>query len=162
MPTYITQADLELYFLDLSQYGLTTVDATIDQAETDVINYFSYVWFPNAYKKYLGGNIDQSINTNNGTIPPIDLAYLNTDLLKRLMTYRTLGFHLFPSLMKTTTVEDDSFFARAEYFQKQYNEEITLLSGVPLYDFNKDSQFDNLDLNNALSGKKPKIKLVRS
>jgi len=161
MPTYITQADLEVFFPDLANYGVTTTSVMIGSAETDIVNYFSYIWFPSAYTKFLGTNLAQGINSNGSRLMPvIDLAYLNTAILKNLFIYKTLGYYLFPSLMKTTVEGEDSFFDRGEFYRNKYNDELELLGNAPLYDFNKDGQFSGLDLNKDMVGVPP-IRLNR-
>ena len=144
-PTYISITDIKIYFFDAEQYAYNDLDSLLAAAEEDVINYFTYNWFPKAWSSYY--NTD--IVTVNGTsfTPTIDLSKLNTTVLSKLMVYRALGEYIYLSLAKTTNVDEDSFYARALEFQKKYYSELKLLLETPLYDFNGDTQFDNIDIN---------------
>jgi len=157
----INQTDLEKFFPDLANFNLTTIQSCIDSAEVDVMNFLHYIWFPNAYSTYVHGHFDTTTNTALLIVPKMDETLLNYDLLKNLFIYRTLGFYLFPSLMKTTIQEEDSFFSRAKYYEEKYAEELSLVTNAPLYDFNKDSTFDNLDVTQGMIGR-PIISLHRA
>jgi len=160
----INENDLTLMYSDIANFvNISDIQKMISKAETDVINYFEYIWFPQHYKLYFFGNTNNNMSSvNTGSfLPKFDINYFNTALIKNLLVYRTLGYYVFPSLMKTTDIAEDSFYSLAEYYKNKFKEELNDLNNAPLYDFNKDNQFNNLDLNSNMTGK-PTITLVRS
>jgi len=154
----ITQADLEIFIPDVGNYGLN-LQAMLDKADANVLNHMSFIWFPTAYSKYL--NLNLNVNTNIGFVPVMEISLLNITLLTNLFAYRTLGFYVLPSLMKTSDTATDSFAALAEFYQAQYNEELDILTKAPIYDFNRDGQFSNLDINANNIGR-VNVRLVRT
>jgi len=160
MPTYITQADIELFRADIGNYGLN-INAMIDKAETDVINYLEYSWFQGAYNNYFGSIGNLNVDAHGVRIVrKMDPSLLNISLLNNLFVYRTLAFYIMPSLMKDATDNEDSFFALSEFYKNKYLEELDIVIRQNVYDFNADSQFDNLDLTTNMIGKN-KVRLVR-
>ena len=156
----ITQADLEKFFPDLANYGLGSIADYISYAEADVIDYFSYIWFPNALAKFSQLNTGTNVNNPKFALPTFDMAKLNINLVKNLITFKCLGDYIFITLMKTTAEGEDSFYARAVYFQDKYEQELARVTNAPIYDFNGDGVFDNLDISKANIGR-PVITLVR-
>jgi hypothetical protein len=62
--------------------------------------------------------------------------------------------------MKTAIENEDSFYSLALFYEKRYDDELKDIGNKPIYDFNRDTNFDNMDLNKNSLGRK-QIKLLR-
>ena len=72
-----------------------------------------------------------------------DEANLNTEALRQLCVYKTLYTHIYPSL--STYLEGDVWLNKIEAFKKLYNEEWAVVKGLPLYDFDEDTEFEDVE-----------------
>ena len=160
MPSYISQADIELFVPDVGNYNLN-INGMIDSAETDVINHLQYIWFPEAAILYINPQlVNRNVNVVASMIPPMDTTKLNIPLLKNLFIYRALGFYIFPALMKADLSGNDSFSTLKDYYEAKYNEELGNIRKAPIYDINNDGNFDNFDVSKDSVGR-PVLNLFR-
>lgn len=125
MANYAEDTDLQVYESDILELGVESFEAQLTLASTDVLNTIKSAWWPQA---------------SSSPISDFDEANLNVDIIKQLTIYKTFADYIFPKL--ATFVEDDTHLAKADFYEKKYAAEWEIVKGLPLYDFNEDTVFD--------------------
>ena len=126
MTPYIDKDDLAKHVQDINDHeGPTDWTDQIRFATDDVLNKIKADWWEQV----------------SSPLFDIDESLLNTDALKNLAVYRTLGFYALPLLSTESDEDGDSFSRKAAKYQTRYDQEWDIVKNLPLYDFNSDDQF---------------------
>lgn len=126
MTPYITAKDLEDHVTDINNHNPPLNWAKqIQFATDDVLNKIKADWWE---------QVSSPLFTINEDL-------LNTDALKNLAIYCTLGFYALPFLSTERDKDGDSFSRKAKYYRDRYKEEWEIVKNLALYDFNSDDQF---------------------
>jgi hypothetical protein len=136
---YADNSDLEDYVSDIFSHGAPSFASELTLASADLLNKVKAEWWPSA---------SQARTAYENTLSPITLdeAYLNTAALKQATIFRALSAYIFPKLSKNVgSADGDVFSAKAEFYRKMYKEEWDTAKMLPLYDFDHDTQFEDIE-----------------
>ena len=126
MTPYIDHDDLKKHVVDINDHSPPKYwESQIQFATDDVLNKIKADWWEQV----------------SSPLFDIDEDLLNTDALKNLAIYCTLGFYALPFLSTERDKDGDSFSRKAKFYRDRYNEEWEVVKNLPLYDFNSDDQF---------------------
>ena len=120
-------------------YGLEEFVDQLAAAKRDVISALKADWWPQVQRG------KRSLVSN----PQLDEDNLNSDELSRLVIYRALSVHIYPKLSKKLGADGDSFSRKADFYLKRYVDEWGIIVKLPIYDFDDDGQFTDLDRSEA-------------
>ena len=122
---YAKDSDIYTYDKSLKDIGEESFADHLLLASNDVLKLVKGSWWPSATD-----------------IPLTSFAEARLDeaALLQLTVFKALGDYVFPSLSKFT--ETDIFKAKAEHYQNRFKEEWATVKGLPLYDFDEDTTFD--------------------
>lgn len=142
MANYATDSDLLTHVPDLNDHGVGSWLSELTLASADVLNKIKAAWWPHAIngRSLSGENYDYGL-----LIPTLDEANLNEAALLNYTCYRALGTYILPRLSNMVDKDGDSFTRRADFFRGREEEEWGVIQGLPLYDFNEDSTFEDTE-----------------
>lgn len=138
-----TDTDLELLRADILEHGVLTWADQLAMAEADVIELVKTEWFVEAAKSLYGYGLQG--NDYQVVVSQFNIAHLNTSALKNLICYRAMAWYIYPSLTRDTDDGLDAFSRRAERYKAFYEGEWDAIKRMPLYDFNSDSNFEDVE-----------------
>jgi len=141
---FITESDLQDFIPDIYSYGLNSFTKEIAFAEDDVVNLIKSGWWMDAVRKNFLVSESHDIGGSFGFYP-LDVTKLNAEALKKLTIYRVASGYIYPKLSTFKDVDGDSFSRKADFYKKYYNEEWEIVKKLPLYDFNGDGNFSDLE-----------------
>ncbi len=123
---YAKDSDVEVYEKALRDLGVQSSADHLSLASDDVLNWIKGVWWPGVTTKPL---------------TQFDEQWLNDEALKQATVFKALGDYIFVSIASFR--ENDTLKAKAEHYQKRYKSELLVIQGLPLYDFDQSSTFDD-------------------
>ena len=141
---------------DVLDFGVTTFGPQCLRASDDIYNRLVSEWWPTAVSRRFG-LILNSFDINSPFVPTLDPTLLDTVALKAITSYRALSRYVMPMLAGDADADGDLFSRRADRYVNFYHEEWRKIILLPLYDFNQDSQFTNIERRGA-----PMKKLLRA
>ena len=148
MANYASDSDLIDYQDKIFDYGIASFNTELTKATADVINLIKSDWWVNAARNFSG--LRETVDYGP-LFPTLDVTYLNTAELVSLTVYRAFSAYIFPRLSKFQDTDGDAFTRMAEFYAKQYDKEWKVVSQLPLYDFDKDSQFEDTERTGPLT-----------
>ena len=126
MALYAEDSDLDEYDATIHNQGINSFESQLTKASNDILNLIKTAWWPEAS----GLDIDQ-----------LDEANLNEAALQKVTIYKAFYEYIYPSLSKFT--EGDTFLERINFYRERFKEEWTVIKGLPLYDFDENTTFDD-------------------
>jgi hypothetical protein len=143
MPNYATNADLQKLLPDILDHGVADFTDQLTLATADVLELIKVDWFREAANDYYG----YTAGYKRGTyFPTLDEAYLDTSNLVNLTCYRALARYIFPMLTKDADFDaQDAYAIKMDRYQAYFEDEWKVVQRMPLYDFDKDSAFEDVE-----------------
>jgi len=143
MAILATETDLKSMVPDVFSHGINSFVSDLKMAQDDIVNLIKSSWWNDAIRNNF---IVNSTNTSfqQGFIP-LDENLLNASALSKIIIYRAVSAYIYPKLSTFKTVDGDSFSRKATFYNKLYNDEWKIVRHLPLYDFNKDGIFSDLE-----------------
>lgn len=129
---------------DVLTYGVATFDPQSLRASDDIYNRLVAEWWPDAVSRRYGLLLN-SFDVQSNLIPQLDPAFLDTVALEAVTSYRAISHYIMPLLSSDNDANGDMFTRRAARYHDFYLEEWQKLVLLPLYDFNQDTQFTNIE-----------------
>lgn len=142
--SFIVDADLVEFMPDVLDYGVASFAAQNLRASDDVYNRIFSEWWPTAISRRFG-LLMSTFDIQSPIMPTLDPAYLDSVGLKALTVYRAISHYIMPMLASDADANGDLFSRRAVRYDMFYKEEWQKAILLPLYDFNKDTQFTNIE-----------------
>jgi len=136
-------ADLVALRSDITGHGVSDWAAQLAMSESDVVERVKTAWFPDAARSLFGYGLDA--NSYQVIMGAFDIALLNTAALKNLVCYHAMSYYIYPNLTRDVDDGNDAFSRRAERYKVFYEDEWNRVSKLPLYDFNGDSAFTDIE-----------------
>jgi len=125
---YAEDTDLQVYETNLlEEGGVDSYEAQLTLASADILNKIKSSWWPQA--------------SPTSTISDFDESKLNVGVIKQLTVYKAFADYIFVKL--ANFMEDDTFLKKAEFYGEKYREEWDVVKGLPLYDFDGDTVFED-------------------
>ena len=138
MAAYAEDFDLKEYDDDIFDHNVSSFEAEIIRASADVLNKIKSEWWPKAIESV------SSEDHDTGLMPAtLDEQYLNTAALKQITIFRALFAYIYPRL--STFIDGDTSREKAAHYKTMFNDEWKVIKGLPLYDFDKDSTFEDTE-----------------
>ena len=131
---YAKDSDVEVYEKTLKDLGVQSSADHLSLASDDVLNWIKGVWWPGVTTKPL---------------IQFDEQYLNDAALKQATVFKALGDYIFVSI--SSFRENDTLKAKAEHYKKRYKDELLVIQGLPLYDFDQSATFDDDERSSTFS-----------
>ena len=141
MAAYATDADLAKLIPNIMNQGVVTFDDQLTFATDDVIAMIKAEWWPKAVNRRYG--TVESVDFSP-LFPTIDLTKINEAVLVNLTCYRALSRYIMPMLTKDSG-PNDTWAAKIPRYNTFFNDEWQKVSQLPLYDFNADGQFSDIE-----------------
>jgi len=141
---FINDADLTSYMPDVLTFGIPSFSAECLRATEDVYTELLSDWWPGVTLA-INGFAFQKTDTAWPTLPIMDVANLDTVTLKQAVVYRALSQYVMPMLSSDADANGDLFSRRADRYRGFYKAEMARVYKLPLYDFNRDSAFTQLE-----------------
>lgn len=140
---YAINSDLQVFIAGILDYEATTSDfgTFLDMASADVLNLIKADWWTSAVTQHFN---NESIDVG-GMIPNLDEANINDAALVNLTCYRAFSQYIMPYLTKDEDQDGDQFSRKGERYAELFAEEWALVKQLPLYDFNGDAQFTDIE-----------------
>lgn len=145
---YATDADLLVIQPNITSFGVVSWLPQLNAASADVLERIKTEWWPEAVTSRFG--FQNQAYDINPAFPSFDEAKLNTAAIKNLTIYWALAHYIYPILTKDRD-DADAFSRRMERYQKFYDEEWERVKVKPLYDFNADSQFTDIERRSGMT-----------
>lgn len=142
-----TSYDLLKFRPDILTHGIESWNDQLLLAENLVIERVKTEWFVQAVQNTYIGAMRETVDYN-ALYPLFDVAYLNKPALITTIVYCALAYFIYPSITKDVDDGNDAFTRRAERYMAFYQDEWNRVSKLPLYDFNKDTSFSDLERAN--------------
>ena len=142
--SFIADTDLQEFMPDVLDYGVTTFAPQSLRASDDVYNRILTEWWPDAVSRRFG-LILNNYDVNSSLLPVLDTTVLDTVALKAITAYRTISHYAMPMLASDADANGDLFSRRADRYSNFYHEEWAKIILLPIYDFNNDGQFTNIE-----------------
>jgi len=139
---FATESDLQDFIPDIFQHGSNNFTADIANAEEDVVNLIKSSWYPSAYRSTF---ISENYDATGSAFIPLDEALLNSAALKKITIYRAASAYIYPKMSTMKDVDGDSFSRKADFYKGMYNDEWDVIKHLPLYDFDEDGNFSDLE-----------------
>jgi len=137
------ESDLQSVIPDVFSYGISDFTSALGEAANDVINLIKSSWWPNATRNSF---IFETQDVAGAlTIAPLDPIYLDSAALRKLVVYRAASAYIYPKLATFQDNDGDAFTRKSEFYRTMYNDEWEVVKQLPLYDFNKDGQFADIE-----------------
>ena len=128
MANYAEDTDLQVYETNLlEESGVASFEDQLTLASADILNKIKSSWWTQA--------------SPTSTISDFDESKLNVGIIKQLTVYKAFADYIFPKL--ANFMEDDTFLKKAEFYKEKYREEWDVVKGLPLYDFDGDTEFED-------------------
>jgi len=140
---FITETDLHDFVPDVYTHGLNSFTKEIAFAEGDVVNLIKSGWWIEAVSKSFF--VSELQDFGGFGFYPLDVTKLNSEALKKITVYRAVSGYIYPKLATFKDVDGDSFSRKAEFYKGMYKEEWEVIRKLPLYDFNSDGTFSDLE-----------------
>jgi len=141
---FIQDTDLVAYMPDVLTFGIASFAAQNLLATNDVVERLTNEWWPNAIGNYYGFTRER-VDMTWPILPAMDIARINTTALKQLVTYRALSHYIMPMLSSDADANGDLFTRRMDRYYRFHSEEWKKVIHLPLYDFNADSAFTQIE-----------------
>jgi len=141
MANYATNADLQKLLPDILGYGVADFTDQLTFATADVLELIKVDWWREAANDFLYYN--PQTYRGQAYFPTMNEAYLNTAKLVNITCYRALAHYIFPML--TLDGQSEEWNIKMERYQAFYKDEWAVLKRAALYDFDQDSQFEDLE-----------------
>lgn len=127
MANYAEDTDLQDYEENiLTESGIDSFEKQLTLASTEVLNKIKTAWWPQA---------------SSLPISYFDEANLNVLAIKQYTIYVAFSKYIFIKL--ATFLEDDTYLKKADFYKELAAEEWDIIKGLPLYDFDKDTLFED-------------------
>jgi len=146
---YIDDTDVEAFIPEITSFESPASDFSTfyEKASEDVLNLIKAEWWPNAVTKHYG---NETIDLGPLT-PSLDEAHINDAALVNLTCYRAFYQYIMPYLTKDDDDDGDAFPRKAERYERAFTEEWAVVKMLPLYDFNQDGQFKDVERRGSYS-----------
>jgi len=142
MAAYASDTDLETFIPSILENGVVSFDVQLQLASDDVLEMVKVKWWVNAVSSRYA--LNRETTDWSSYFPRFDEALLNTVQLKNLTCYR--AFHKYICPMLTGDADDaDEWTRKEERYKIYFDEEWDKITRMPLYDFNQDSAFDDIE-----------------
>lgn len=125
MSLYAKDSDLDKYDAKVRE-GADTYLSQLTFASNDILNLIKTVWWAEATGLPLS-----SFDEDN----------LNTVALEKVTVYKAFYEYIFP--LKSKFTEGDSYLEKIKFYEARFKDEWNVVKGLPLYDFDEDSSFDD-------------------
>jgi len=139
---YATDADLQAFIPSILDNGVASFASQLTLASTDVLELVKLDWWVNAVTARYGF-ARESIDINP-LFPRFDETKLNESVLINITCYRALAQYICP-MLTTDSDEADEWLRKMERYAEFYRVEWDALELKPLYDFNSDGQFKDIE-----------------
>jgi len=142
MAAYANDTDLKTFIPNILKNGVLSFATQLQLASDDVLEMIKVKWWVNAVSSRYALNRE---TTDWSTyFPKFDETLLNTAQLKNLTCYRALHKYICP--MPTNDADDaDEWTRKEERYKAYFDEEWKKITQMPLYDFNRDSAFSDIE-----------------
>lgn len=141
---FVTDTDLELFQPDILTFGPATFGAQLIMASDDVFQRLVDEWWPQAIGAFYGLT-RSAIDVQYPVLPTLKEASLDKVALRNLVCYRAISHYIMPLLASDADANGDLFTRRAARYQRFYQEEWDKIIDLPIYDFNQDTLFTNIE-----------------
>jgi hypothetical protein len=125
MANYATTSDLEEYDKEVNDQGVDSWEDQLTKATADILNLIKSAYWPQA---------------TTAPLSTFDEANLNTEALRQLTVYWALTNYIYPFL--STDMDGDIWTKREDKYKKKYDQEWSVVKGLPLYDWDEDDSFE--------------------
>ena len=133
MANYAQDSDLDKYDATVrDQDGSFLEMFTLGTA--DILNLIKGAWWPQA---------------TGLSLLSFDESRLNTEALRQLTVYWTLYAYICPFL--ATFIEGDTWLAKKDHYKERYDAEWAVVKNLPLYDFDEDDTFEDIERRGPFS-----------
>lgn len=140
---FITDADVQKFRPDILDFGITSFTDQYTMASDDVYERLYNEWWPNAISRRYGLSRNR-LDIVWPVLPKMDLNYLDTSALIPITCFRALSHYIFP-MLATNSTQTDFFSGMADIYRRFYDEEWIKVQRLPIYDFDKDGQFRDVE-----------------
>ena len=146
MAVYATDSDLFEHAPELANTGVGSWSDALIYASSDILNMIKASWWPYASSGVPSGeNYDYSL-----TNPVLDESKINEPALKNLTCYIAMSTYIYPRLSNMVNKDGDAHIRRAEFYTKRSQEEWKIVQQLPLYDFNNDTTFTDVERKGSI------------
>lgn len=142
--SFITDTDLQVFMPDVLTYGISSFATQNLHASDDVLNRLINEWWPTAISRRFG-LILSTYDVNSPLMPTLNQSLLDASSLATLTSYRSLSRYILPMLASDADADGDLFSRRATRYDSFYQDEWQKVLLLPIYDFNQDGQFTNIE-----------------
>jgi len=142
MAAYANDTDLKTFIPRILDNGVVSFADQLQLASDDVLEMIKVDWWVNAVSSRY--SLNRETTDWSSFFPKFDEALLNTAQLKNLTCYRALHKYICPMLTNDAD-EADEWTRKEERYKQFFDEEWQKIIKMPLYDFNQDSAFDDIE-----------------
>jgi len=141
---FATDSDLVTFMPDMLTFGVGSFIPQNMMASDDVFERLNAEWWPQAIGGFYG-LAQATVDVTWPVLPVMQEARLNVAALKNLTAYRAISHYIMPLLSSDADANGDLFTRRADRYNSFYHEEWEKVTNLPLYDFNADNRFSNIE-----------------
>ena len=142
MAAYANDNDLKTFIPTILENGVSSFATQLQLASDDVLEMIKVKWWVNAVSSRYA--LNRETTDWSSYFPKFNEALLNTAQLKNLTCYRALHKYICPML--TNDADDaDEWVRKEERYKAYFDEEWDKITRMPLYDFNQDSVFTDIE-----------------
>jgi len=135
-------SDLQKVRPDILTHGVASWSDQLGFAGADVLNLMKSSWWVNAVARHFNREI---VDIMGSLTPIMDVTKINDSELVNLVCYRALARYVYPAISIDKDADGDAFSRRMTRYEEAYEEEWERVSLLPLYDFNSDGQFTDIE-----------------
>lgn len=128
MANYAQDSDLDTYDPQVRKHKVQDFTVYFTRGTADILNLIKGSWWGQA---------------SGLPVYSFDETKLNTEALRQLCVYKTLYTHIYPSFANYQ--EGDPWLLKIETVKKMYDEEWAVIKNLPLYDFDGDDTFEDVE-----------------
>jgi len=139
---YATDADLQAFIPSILDNGVASFTPQLTLASTDVLELIKLEWWVNAVTSRYG--FTRETVDISPVFPILDETKLNEGALVNITCYRALAQYICP-MLTTDSDEADEWNRKMARYAEFYRSEWEALEVKPLYDFNSDNQFSDIE-----------------
>jgi len=149
MAVFATLPDLVGFVPELSEFN---VDASNDlqMASDDILNRLKVSWWTQAASTRMGR---ENLALDVLQLPPLKVSKLNIPAIKNLTCYRALSAYILPKMSSDLSATGDAFGRKSVHFEKMYASEWETVILLPIYDFDGDGNFEEIERVRVFSRK---------
>lgn len=139
---YAANSDLQVLIPSILDNGVATFAPQLLTASNDVLELIKVNWWVNAVTKNYG--FARETVDINPLFPTFDATKVNEAVLVNLTCYRALYQYICP-MLTTDSDTANEWDRKLDRYKEFYSSEWQRLELMPLYDFNNDAQFSDIE-----------------